>query len=145
MHIALRDSAFDPWGELLEYQRAAFPEPGRFGATAAFVGSMRDFNDGYSVSRLLLEYYPGMTEGYLEKMCVQAAARWELLDTLVLHRVGEIDPGEPIVLVAAWSAHRAAAFDACRSLMEELKSKAPFWKKETVQQGQRWVARNTRG
>jgi len=94
---------------------------------------------------MTLEHYPGMTERHLETICAEATARWGLLDTLVIHRVGLVLPGDPIVLVAAWSAHRAEAFTACRHIMEDLKSRAPFWKKETTAQGERWVARNTSG
>lgn len=113
--------------------------PGSFGATAVFVGTMRDFNQGDTVERLFLQYYPGMTERELEKIVSEARSQWDLLDALVVHRVGEIYPGEPIVLVAAWSAHRGPAFDACRYLMEALKSRAPFWKKETLPGKERWV------
>ena len=86
-----------------------------------------------------------MTESYLEKISREAVRRWDLMDSLIVHRVGELLPGEPIVLVAAWSAHRKAAFEASRYLMEELKSKAPFWKKEQLQEGARWVESNTPG
>jgi molybdopterin synthase catalytic subunit len=94
---------------------------------------------------MVLEHYPGMTESYLEKISREAGRRWALMDSLIVHRVGELLPGEPIVLVAVWSAHRKAAFEASRYLMEELKSKAPFWKKEQLEQGNRWVERNTPG
>ena len=110
-----------------------------------FVGSMRDFNEGGSVSGMFLEHYPGMTESYLEKISQQAVQRWDLNDSLIIHRVGELCPGEPIVLVAVWSAHRKEAFEASRWLMEELKSKAPFWKKERLEEGGRWVEHNTPG
>ena len=137
---------FDPYAALLEHQRAVFASPGGFGATAVFVGTMRDFNEGDEVRGMTLEHYPGMTEKHLEAICAEAANRWTLLETLVVHRVGDIEPGEPIVLVAAWSSHRAEAFEACRFIMEDLKSKAPFWKKERLQDGgTRWVARNTSG
>ncbi|MGB5727905.1 MAG: molybdenum cofactor biosynthesis protein MoaE, partial [Thiogranum sp.] len=92
-----------------------------------------------------LEHYPGMTESYLEKISRDAVQRWDLMDSLIVHRVGELLPGEPIVLVAVWSMHRKAAFEASRYLMEELKSKAPFWKKEQLREGARWVERNTPG
>jgi molybdopterin synthase catalytic subunit len=106
---------------------------------------MRDFNQDTSVQGMLLEHYPGMTENYLEKISREAVRRWDLMDSLIVHRVGELLPGEPIVLVAVWSAHRKAAFEASRYLMEELKSKAPFWKKEQLQEGTRWVESNTPG
>ncbi|MGD8483625.1 MAG: molybdenum cofactor biosynthesis protein MoaE, partial [Thioalkalispiraceae bacterium] len=117
----------------------------QYGATAVFVGSMRDFNEGDDVQKMWLEHYPGMTEKHLEKIAHEAMQKWDLLDVLLVHRVGEIGPGEPIVLVAAWSAHRAAAFEASRYLMEELKSRAPFWKKEQLDNSSRWVAKNTPG
>ncbi|MBV1951142.1 MAG: molybdenum cofactor biosynthesis protein MoaE, partial [Cycloclasticus sp.] len=109
------------------------------------------FNQGDSVNGMLLEHYPGMTEKHLEKIVVDAEQQWQLLDTLVIHRVGELLPNNPIVLVAAWSAHRKDAFEACRFIMEDLKSKAPFWKKECVvsanqkTQKNRWVEKNTSG
>ena len=106
---------------------------------------MRDFNEGDEVRGMFLEHYPGMTERYLEKIAQQAGERWSLSDCLIVHRVGNLLPGDPIVLVAAWSAHRNAAFEASRWLMEELKSKAPFWKKEQLAEGSRWVAKNTQG
>ena len=142
MHSEVRETAFEPYAELLAYQQRGQLQ-GKFGATAVFVGSMRDFNEGDDVSAMMLEHYPGMTEKYLQKILQQSAEKWPLQDALILHRVGEVLPGDPIVLVAVWSAHRAAAFDASRFLMEELKSSAPFWKKETLQQGSRWVAKNT--
>jgi molybdopterin synthase catalytic subunit len=86
-----------------------------------------------------------MTGRYLERIAREAVTRWDLLDCLVVHRVGRLEPGEPIVLVAVWTAHRAAAFEACRYLIEELKHRAPFWKKETLLDGERWVESNTPG
>jgi molybdopterin synthase catalytic subunit len=109
-----------------------------------FVGSLRDFNQGQSVTGMVLEHYPGMTEGYLEKISAEARARWELLDTLVIHRYGPLSPGEPIVLVAVWSAHRDAAFAACRYLIDELKTRAPFWKQEARPDGLHWVEENNK-
>ena len=106
---------------------------------------MRDFNEGDDVRGMHLEHYPGMTEKHLGEIVRDAAQQFGLLDALVIHRVGRIEPGEPIVLVAVWSAHRAAAFSACRAVMEALKSRAPFWKKETLADRERWVARNTAG
>ncbi|HLE94240.1 MAG TPA: molybdenum cofactor biosynthesis protein MoaE, partial [Sulfuricaulis sp.] len=92
---------------------------------------------------MTLEHYPGMTEKHLQLIHDEAGQRWEILDALVIHRVGEIRPGEPIVLVAVWSAHRAAAFEACRYLIEELKTRAPFWKNEQHQATTHWVEHNT--
>ncbi|MGY6216235.1 molybdenum cofactor biosynthesis protein MoaE [Methylolobus aquaticus] len=115
------------------------------GALATFIGTMRDFNEGDTVTRMTLEHYPGMTERQLAAIVETARARWQFIDALVIHRVGEVWPGDPIVLVGVWSSHRAAAFDACRYLMEELKSRAPFWKKETLGARERWVSCNTPG
>ena len=142
--IQIRNKAFQPWNELQTYQDTLSID-GKYGATAVFVGSMRDFNEGDDVQAMTLEHYAGMTEKYLEKIIQQANEKWELLDTLIIHRVGDILPNDPIVLVAVWSAHRANAFDASRYIMEELKSKAPFWKKETLTNGARWVEKNTSG
>jgi molybdopterin synthase catalytic subunit len=94
---------------------------------------------------MVLEHYPGMTERHLERIAASAVERWRLDEVLVVHRVGEIRPGDAIVLVAVWSAHRAHAFESCRHIMEDLKSNAPFWKKERTADGSRWVAGNTPG
>ena len=144
MKIELRSSPFDPLLELGCYQ-AGLDErlPGRYGATAIFIGTMRDFNEGESVRGMTLEHYPGMTERYLQRIVEAASRQWPLLDGLIIHRVGELQPNDPIVLVAVWSEHRAAAFAACRFIMEELKSKAPFWKREDTTDGSRWVEHNT--
>lgn len=113
---------------------------GKCGATGVFVGTLRDFNDGQVVKGLTLEHYPGMTEKHLEKVCEDAGTRWQLLDTLVIHRHGPIHTGDPIVLVATWAAHRRDALEACRYIIDELKTRAPFWKKETLaDNGMRWV------
>jgi len=118
MLIEIKDTQFEPYQRLLEYQaEAGFS--GKYGATAVFVGSMREFNQGDDVSAMSLEHYPGMTEKYLQKISEEAADKWDILDSLIVHRVGEMLPNDPIVLVAVWSAHRAEAFDASRYLMEE--------------------------
>jgi molybdopterin synthase catalytic subunit len=143
--IELRNAPFDPYAELVRYQSEVLGRAGQFGATCSFVGTMRDFNEGDTVRAMTLEHYPGMTEKHLERIVAEADRRWDFLDALVIHRVGDILPNQPIVLVAVWSSHRGAAFDACRYIMEELKHRAPFWKKETLEQGQRWVEENTEG
>lgn len=143
MRIAIFDTAFDPLAELARYQAEAFPRGGDFGATAVFIGSMRDLNEGEAVQAMTLEHYPGMTERHLRRIAEEAMARWPLLDVCLLHRVGQLEPGDPIVCVAAWSAHRAAALEACRFLIDDLKHRAPFWKKEELPEGSRWVERNT--
>lgn len=146
MKIELRPSPFDPLLELGCYQ-AGLDErlPGQYGATAIFIGTMRDLNEGEAVRGMTLEHYPGMTERHLQRIVETASREWPLLDALVIHRVGDLHPSDPIVLVAVWSAHRAAAFAACRFIMEELKSKAPFWKREDTADGPRWVDHNTPG
>ncbi len=140
MAVEIRTASFDPWHELAN---RVPDDRGKCGATTVFVGTMRDFNEGLSVREMFLEHYPGMTERHLEAIAAEAAKRWDLLDALIIHRVGRIRPDETIVLVAAWAAHRAEAFAAARYLIEELKSRAPFWKKESLAQGERWVAKNT--
>ena len=144
MHVDIRPEPFDPWQEVAAY-RAVQLAGGATGACAVFVGTMRDFNEGDSVQTMQLEHYPGMTEKHLAALVEQAITTHELSDALVLHRVGKLTPGEDIVLVATFSAHRKAAFDACREIMEALKSSAPLWKKETLASGERWVAENTPG
>lgn len=144
MTAEIRPQPFDPWQETQQYQQTHL-SAGKYGATASFVGSMRDFNQGDDITSMTLEHYPGMTEKYLQKICDEAKQRWQLLDCLIIHRVGEIHPNDPIVLTVVWSAHRKEAFEACRYLMEELKSRAPFWKKEGLTDGHRWVDKNTPG
>ncbi len=146
MSVIILAQPFDPWQTLAEYQQKKPHLDGKFGATAVFLGTMRDFNEGDNVSQMFLEHYPGMTEKHLEKICTQATEDHALLETLVIHRVGEINPNDPIVLVATWSSHRKEAFEACREIMEDLKSRAPFWKKEQLNSGEdRWVEKNTKG
>ena len=124
---------------MTEYQQQHI-HAGSFGATTVFLGSMRDFNEGDRVQRMTLEHYPGMTEKYLEKIATEAIHRWDILDVLIVHRVGDIRPSDAIVVVAVWSAHRAAAYEANQYIMEKLKTEAPFWKKETLaDESQRWV------
>ena len=109
------------------------------GALASFVGLVRDTHGGQSIEGMTLEHYPGMTEQALEAICREAHARWSLLDTLVIHRVGALRPGDPIVLVGVASAHRGEAFAACEFIMDFLKTRAPFWKREDTPAGARWV------
>jgi len=131
------EHSFNPWQILAQHETSL--APGSFGACANFVGSMRAFNAGNQVSQMSLEHYPAMTQQYLDELCAHTIRRWELVDGLIIHRVGQIKPGESIVLTAAWAAHREAAFSACRYMMEELKTNAPFWKKEITDIGERWV------
>ena len=109
------------------------------GAVAAFVGTVRDRNDGTAVSAMELEHYPGMTERAIESMVAEARRRFDLRGVRVIHRIGALMPRDQIVLVAVTSAHRHDAFQACEFLMDYLKTQAPFWKKETTPEGARWV------
>ncbi len=114
------------------------------GAVAAFIGLVRDLNEGDNVSTMALEHYPGMTERSIQAIMDEASRRWSLIDTTVVHRVGELKPSDRIVLVAVASSHRGEAFAACEFIMDYLKTRAPFWKKELTPQGPRWVeARET--
>lgn len=146
MLIDLRQQAIDPWSEVQAYQDQRSGLAGQFGATVLFVGSMRDFNQGDQVQAMYLEHYPGMTEKQLQAIVEQAHRQWALLDSLVLHRVGEVRPQDVLVLVATWAAHRGDAYDGNRYIMEQLKSRAPFWKRETLESGaERWVEHNSDG
>ncbi len=111
----------------------------KVGAVAAFIGIVRDLNDASDVRTLTLEHYPGMTEKALGAIVTEAKQRWEIYDALVVHRVGRLAPTDQIVLVAVSSAHRGDAFAACEFIMDYLKTKAPFWKKEETPAGERWV------
>jgi len=111
----------------------------RVGAVASFVGVVRDLNDGSQVSTLVLEHYPGMTEKALAQIVDEAKQRWDIYEALVIHRVGALEPGDQIVLVAITSAHRGESFAACQFIMDYLKTRAPFWKKERTPDGERWV------
>ena len=114
------------------------------GAVASFVGLVRDYGDAGEVRALFLEHYPGMTERALAAIEAEARARWPLQDVLIVHRHGLLQASEPIVFVGVGSAHRQAAFEACAYLMDQLKTRAPFWKKEATADGGRWVdARDT--
>jgi len=139
MGVRVCAEAFDPWQEVARQQAVQPSLAGQYGATAVFVGSLRDFNQGRAVSAMTLEHYPAMTVKYLEKLEQEARARWPLLDCLVIHRYGPLTPNDPIVLVAAWAVHRDAALDACRYIIDALKTRAPFWKHEQTADGARWV------
>jgi molybdopterin synthase catalytic subunit len=109
------------------------------GAVAAFIGVVRDLNDSAEVRTLTLEHYPGMTEKALAGIVAEATQRWNVCDALVIHRVGRLEPTDQIVLVAVTSAHRGEAFAACEFIMDYLKTRAPFWKKEDTAAGERWI------
>lgn len=140
MDIRIVHTAFNPWQALARYAAPAH------GAIDVFVGTMRDFNEGDAVKALFLDYYPVMTEKQLAHIVEEARTQWQVLDVLLIHRVGEILPKQSIVLVAVWANHRGDAFDACRYIMEALKSKAPFWKKERLTNDEeRWLTHNSNG
>ncbi len=135
MKIAVQQAEFDLAAEVAALYRA---NP-RVGAVASFLGLVRDINDGQGVSAMTLEHYPGMTERALADIVEQARGRWDVIDVCVIHRVGPLSPTDPIVLVAVASAHRGDAFAACEFIMDFLKTRAPFWKKERTPQGEHWV------
>mgnify|MGYP000135575810 CR=1 FL=1 len=133
--VRVQTEDFDVSAELLTLRER---NP-KIGAVASFVGVVRDLNDGDAVSTLTLEHYPGMTEKSLEAIVQQAKERWDIYDALIVHRVGTMRPLDQIVLVIVTSAHRGESFEACEFLMDYLKTRAPFWKKEVTPEGERWV------
>jgi molybdopterin synthase catalytic subunit len=135
MSVRVQTEDFDIAREIAAL-RAGDP---RVGAVAAFIGLVRDVNDASAVSTLTLEHYPGMTEKALSGIVDEAKSRWRVYDALVIHRVGELRPTDQIVLVIVTSAHRGDAFAACEFIMDYLKTRAPFWKKERTPAGERWV------
>jgi len=135
MPIRIQEQDFDISAELAALRK----DDPRVGAVVSFLGTVRDLNDGSQVKGMTLEHYPGMTEKALEEIIAQAKARWDIFNTLVIHRVGPLLPEDQIVLVAVTSAHRGEAFAACEFIMDYLKTAAPFWKKEDTPDGARWV------
>lgn len=135
MAVRVQREDFDAGAEVARL-RANDP---KVGAVACFIGVARDVNDGAQVGTLTLEHYPGMTDRALEDICAQARARWNIIDILVVHRVGDLKPTDQIVLVVVTGAHRGEAFAACQFVMDYLKTEAPFWKKEATPAGARWV------
>lgn len=114
------------------------------GAIVTFTGKVRNHNLGDNITRLSLEHYPGMAEKVLEEMVAEARARWQLQRVTVIHRIGDLFPGDEIVFVGASGAHRNQAFAAAQFIMDALKTRAPFWKREVTGQGERWLeARDT--
>lgn len=140
--IRVQTEDFDPGHELEQLRLAC---GGRAGAVTSFTGLVRDLNAGDAVSQLTLEHYPGMTEKALDKIESMARARWQLVESLIIHRVGPLAPNDRIVFVAAASAHRKDAFRACEFMIDSLKTDAPFWKKETTPTATRWVAAERQG
>lgn len=110
------------------------------GAVVSFLGTVRDIHGDDTILTMELEHYPGMTEQVLQEIAEEACRRWEGMDLAVIHRVGKLEPTDQIVLVAAGSRHRGDAFRACEYVIDQLKTRAPFWKKEGTSKGTRWVA-----
>ena len=135
MSVRVQIEDFDVSQEMLALRK----KNPKVGAVASFVGVVRDLNDGEDVSTLELEHYPGMSERALELIVNEAKTRWDIYDTLIIHRVGALQPLDQIVLVIVTSAHRGESFKACEFLMDYLKTRAPFWKKEQTSSGERWV------
>ena len=135
MPVRIQTQDFDAGAEIAALRKG---NP-KIGAVASFIGVCRDANDGEAVTKMTLEHYPGMTGKALEKIVAEAKQRWNVMDVLVIHRVGELAPADQIVLVAVTGAHRGEAFAACEFIMDYLKTRAPFWKKEETPQGARWV------
>ena len=134
--IRVQEAPFDAGTE----QQALLAGRTDIGAVVSFTGLVRDFNERPEVTALTLEHYPGMTESALEAIVEEAQGRWPLDAVRVIHRVGRLTPGDPIVLVVVASAHRRAAFEACDFIMDYLKTRAPFWKKEHASDGDYWVS-----
>ena len=141
--VILEESPFDPFRLLAQLETQLALPTGSFGATSIFIGTMRDLNEGDSVTELFLEHYPGMTESKIGDILDHARKQWDILDALVIHRIGHVLPNETLVVVAVWSAHRSNAYAANRFILEELKHNVPFWKKESLKSGARWVEKNT--
>ena len=139
MSVRVQTEDFDVSQEMLVLRQ----KNPKIGAVASFVGVVRDLNDGDEVSALTLEHYPGMTERSLEEIVSEAKSRWNIYDALIIHRVGTLLPLDQIVLVLVTSAHRGESFKACEFLMDYLKTRAPFWKKEQTSSGERWVDART--
>lgn len=135
MTVRIQTADFDVGAEITALRRG---NP-KIGAVANFVGIVRDVNEGDAVAGMTLEHYPGMTEHAIEEIVTQARGRWRVLDALVVHRIGRLKPQDQIVLVVVAGEHRGDAFAACEFIMDYLKTRAPFWKKETTATDERWV------
>lgn len=139
MTVRVQTEDFDAGAEISRLRKARRD----VGAVVSFIGQVRDINEGDAVSQLTLEHYPGMTEKSLEAIAAQAKSRWNIMDVLIIHRVGTLQPCDQIVMVAVSGAHRGEAFAACEFVMDYLKTEAPFWKKEVTPDGERWVEART--
>lgn len=133
--ISIITSPLDP-GPAIQALESDTP---RVGAVCTFTGLARDYGDSEGVNRLYLEHYPGMTESAIQSTVDEAFQRWSLMGAQVIHRVGEMRPGDRIVFVGVSSSHRRDAFEACQFIMDYLKTSAPFWKKEITEEGEHWV------
>jgi molybdopterin synthase catalytic subunit len=133
--VRIQSEDFDAGREIAALRRG---DPG-IGAIASFIGVVRNANDGERVAGMTLEHYPGMTEKAIAAIVDQAKSRWRIFDALVVHRIGLLKPLDQIVLVVVTGAHRGEAFAACEFIMDYLKTRAPFWKKEQTVAGERWV------
>ncbi len=135
MPVRIQTGDFDIAAEVLKLRRG---NP-KIGAVACFIGLVRDINENAVVAEMTLEHYPAMTEKALADIVEQAKSRWDIMEAVVVHRVGTLKPTDQIVLVVVASAHRGAAFAACEFIVDYLKTRAPFWKKEQTEKGARWV------
>lgn len=135
MSVSVQQQDFDVGTEISALTRGRH----QVGALATFTGLVRDMNVGTGVKAMTLEHYPGMTERALEEIVEQARGRWSVEGVRVIHRFGRLEPGDQIVFVAVTSAHRGEAFAACEFIMDYLKTRAPFWKREETPEGARWV------
>lgn len=142
MKVVLTGKPFNPWSEIADYQARCISARD-VGATSVFVGTMRENGALGKTHKMFLEHYPGMTEAELKRIVERALSQHSAPDALVIHRIGDVEPGDPIVLVAVWGQHRHPAYAANRQIMEELKSTAPFWKKEYLEGHAEWVPENT--
>ena len=144
MPVRIQTQDFDAGAEIAALRR----NRPQVGAVASFIGVCRDgnggdANDGEPVTKMTLEHYPGMTEKALEAIIAEAKRRWDVMEALIVHRVGELKPMDQIVLVVVTGAHRDEVFSACEFIMDYLKTRAPFWKKEETPKGARWVEART--
>lgn len=142
MNIKIINNKFDPFNEIASYQQE-INQKGKYGAVACLIGCMREFNEGDRVNAMRLSSEPGVTENILERICRSAKERFDVLEVLMIHATGEVKIGDPMVVVAAWATHRAAAVEACDFMISDLKSRKPFGKQEAITDSQRWVERNT--
>jgi len=138
--IRVQSEDFDPGAELEQLRQR---NNGQAGAVVSFTGLVRDMNEGEAITAMTLEHYPGMTEKALNKIEQEANQRWELTDSIIIHRTGPLNPNDNIVFVATASKHRKQAFRACEFMIDTLKTNAPFWKQESVADGTRWVEPGT--